>query len=652
MADSCPPRGLKHNACAMACLMRRALHWVQLLGLCALCMPVAWADALVVRDLAVLEVQASSPEPDIGFVSSAQADALFKPVGPVYVGGYSQQPRWLRIKLQVPEPGTWWLELQPPILDDARLYILGEGGFEERRVGDGLPFSTRTPAYRAFVFPLEFTQAGMVTYYLRLSSSSALMAELHLWRPQAFSQAKFAEYAAASFIFGVLFVLFLLNLLSWAFMKMDVMGWFALHVLANLALVMFSSGFVSQFVLPESPGLANTLSQLTLPFLLGSSAPLLRSLFLPRLDPGWLKLLFAWIGIGPVLFVVLATVVAYPVVMHWMLVSALPIYLLMMALVLYVIWLDRKSEFYLFVGFFLTLVGGFLTTLVMLGWWNPGLLPVGFFRPASFAFILAMQVGILLRVHAINRERHRATERALLAEVNVGHERHKLVEQSRFIGMITHELKTPLAVIDASTQALERLNHPPSPNALGRFDRIRRSVRRIERLVDQFLVADQIDHLQGRLNRSPVDVARLLCEVADWSLCEPERLQLQSPPGLSLQADAALLRLALANLIDNAIKYSEPDAPIVLEALALSGPAGRGGVAFSVTDQGQGVAPELQQKIFDRYVRGSFVGRIAGAGLGLHLVKSIAEMHQGTASVQSGEGGSVFTLWLPIAVAA
>jgi signal transduction histidine kinase len=638
---------VKHNAVTM--LISKLLPFLLRLAFCLAVfsgVSVVAAAPLKVGDLAVW--QAVGIADDIAAVSAAERQAQFRPLQDVYAGGFSNEARWLRFTVQVPAAGAWWLEVQPAILDDVRLYIPQGAGFAERRSGDRLSFAQREEPYRAFVFKLNITDTQPQTFYLRLSSSSTLMAQLRLWQADAFHDAKYAEYAMANFIGGVLFMIFCINVLLWYFLRLNVIAWFSLHVLTNLVLVAFSSGLAGQFVFPNKPDLAQTLGQLTLPLLLSASAPLLKSLVIRHFQARWLDRVFQVIVILPLIFGALILGGLGARAVEAMLVISLPFYALMAWVVLRVWRQTGRTELYLWPGALFTVLGGALSTLVMLGWVDLGVMPVGFFRPGSFGLILAMQVSILMLVHRIDTEKKTATERAIRAEMDVQNERKAVLEQSRFIGMITHELKTPLAVIDAATQSLERAARAEHATVSYRYDRIRRAVQRIERLVDQFLSADQIDHVHGQLKISTFDAARLLKGVADASLCAPERIHLQLPEQASLSADAAQMRIALANLVDNAIKYSPADSPIHLSLRACSR-NGCGGMEFVVADEGPGVPVELRDRIFSRYTRGEDVGHISGAGLGLYLVQRIVAAHQGTVTLQARSTlGAAFHVWLPM----
>jgi signal transduction histidine kinase len=226
----------------------------------------------------------------------------------------------------------------------------------------------------------------------------------------------------------------------------------------------------------------------------------------------------------------------------------------------------------------------------------------------------------------------------------------RLVEgQRQLLADVSHELRTPLARIRVSLSLGAEANAADVPR---RLRDIEEDVAALEALVGDLLTASRLDTGGARaLRRERVD-PRLLVEeaVERLSRLHPGRrveTTLESTP--ALDADPGLLSRVLDNLLDNATRYSE-GAPVQVAV----GP-GEGGVTISVRDQGIGIAPEDQARLFTPFFRTdrSRARHTGGAGLGLLLSKRIVEAHGGRIGLESrpGEGTRVF-VWLPAAPAA
>jgi heavy metal sensor kinase len=223
-------------------------------------------------------------------------------------------------------------------------------------------------------------------------------------------------------------------------------------------------------------------------------------------------------------------------------------------------------------------------------------------------------------------------------------------ELKRFSADVSHELRTPLTAIRAVGEVACRERNPAILyDALGS---ILEEVRRMNQLIDRLLLLARADddnlpvHLEAGLVRGALaEVNEALALVAEE---KQQRLDISCDDDLLAVFDPGLLRLALLNLTQNAIRYSPAGKPIALRAFRRDG-----AVVIEVADEGYGIAAEHHQKIFERFYRVDKARSRAegGAGLGLAIVKWSVERMGGSVDLRSEPGrGSTFRLRLrPVA---
>lgn len=217
----------------------------------------------------------------------------------------------------------------------------------------------------------------------------------------------------------------------------------------------------------------------------------------------------------------------------------------------------------------------------------------------------------------------------------------------QFSADASHELQTPLTILKGEIEVALR-----SPRSLEEYQRVLHScleeIERIGRLVGGLLLLARADAGVLRLDLQSVDLPELVTEVVTRMrrLAEEKSILLRSDfsEPISIQGDKEHLQRLLLNLVDNAIKYTQPGG---LVTVSLKGDDHQ--VRIIVTDTGIGLSPSEQEQIFTRFYRSAEAkSQGGGAGLGLCLVRSIAEAHGGSIEVDSTLGqGSTFTVVLP-----
>ncbi|HEY6867464.1 MAG TPA: HAMP domain-containing sensor histidine kinase, partial [Candidatus Eisenbacteria bacterium] len=224
--------------------------------------------------------------------------------------------------------------------------------------------------------------------------------------------------------------------------------------------------------------------------------------------------------------------------------------------------------------------------------------------------------------------------------------------KSGFVSNVTHELKTPIALIRLAVETLEmrRVNTPEEYQMF--LGTIGRETMRLSQLVDNILDFARLEAGRRTFRFEIIDPLGVVRDAIETFRPRLEHqgfhLTLEMPESLPpVRGDAIALSHCLLNLLDNAVKYSKAQRELKVAA------GTRGDeVAISVSDRGIGIAPEDQKRVFEKFVRleTGLVHDVKGAGLGLSLVDQIVRAHEGRVEVQSRLGeGSTFTIVLPVA---
>ena len=247
---------------------------------------------------------------------------------------------------------------------------------------------------------------------------------------------------------------------------------------------------------------------------------------------------------------------------------------------------------------------------------------------------------------------------ALWASLRQASEEIQLAEsKSAFLANVSHELKTPLALIRMAGETLE-LGRVGGDADRARFLQvITRECRRLTHMINHVLDFAKIEAGKKEFRFHPTDLAKVVRETLE--VFEPQfrekqfEVRVDVPPELSpVEADAEAVTRCLMNFIDNAVKYSKERRYIEVKARVRE-PGGNGDsgeVRLGVSDHGIGLSPRDRERIFEKFFRveHGMVHDVKGSGLGLSLVRHIAQAHGGRVEVESNLGqGSTFTLVIP-----
>ena len=238
-------------------------------------------------------------------------------------------------------------------------------------------------------------------------------------------------------------------------------------------------------------------------------------------------------------------------------------------------------------------------------------------------------------------------KREKLLETALTSERLISEQQRRFLSMISHEYRTPIAIINGNLDILMFSETALSMDYSSELDKMKRAIRRLMEVMDTALDQSRSFDVSTSSVLTRIDIAALVsAQLADVAALWPGRFYhiTEEISGAKVIGDPQYLNIAIFNLLDNARKYSPPDSPIQIECRKDGAD-----IVFRVINQSQITTPFISEELFKKYERGSNSANTGGAGIGLWLVRQIIEQYHGTITMESQPQGIVTTVRLPLA---
>lgn len=549
--------------------------------------------------------------------------------------GYSKKTFWLRTSL----PAAYfsgeqrWLQLGPPFIDRLTVYYRPYGSdnpWKQKEFGDHAPARDSDLDYRESVLILAPppTKAGYEMVF-RLQSSSTLILLATLSSPQEFVRSATLDTAFWSFYFGLAVIASGIALwLAVALRRRLLWGicLFSLNYPLVAALHGYPEWLFGDALLPVQDYMISCLSLVsyaTALWLHSEVFDLKKNM--PRLH----QLLLAAIGLN------IALQISIPLGFYGraMQIEAGIFFIASPVLLItsWMLWRRKAVDMNTLLLGLLPPVYVVSAGLALLS--VHGVIPFhnrvySTWQYALIIHIVTVLIIAVLRVRAENRTLMRKQQ--LARELQI--EREASFHQRQFMGMVAHEFRTPLAILEA---ALENLRLCPTVSTQSaRLDRMQRATTRLVQLTDNCLADARLssrDLHADRQNAELLPVIYIAATVVDLSLnhylhviCEGQTVGPQSPSPV-LFIDSGLLCIAIANLLDNSVKYSA-SGEIRIEIYRL-----QKGFEIRIGDRGPGIAPEQVEHIFERYRRGeTHTTTPAGTGLGLYVARQIIQAHGGS----------------------
>lgn len=238
--------------------------------------------------------------------------------------------------------------------------------------------------------------------------------------------------------------------------------------------------------------------------------------------------------------------------------------------------------------------------------------------------------------HEVN-ERRKLQEQLATALVT---EKRTREEQRQLLRMVTHEFRTPLAVVDRAAEMIAVVLPEPPDAVARRLDSIRKAVHRLVKLIDRFLDAERLE--QEAMQPEEIDLLAFTSRIARHfdMMGSGHRLTFSITDDLPRYfGDEDMLATVVINLIENALKYSPEDAPVTV-SIRTAGDE----ITIGVKDQGIGIPEAERRSVGRRFFRASNTQAATGTGLGLYNARKLLEYHQGELRLDAAPGGGTIAL--------
>ena len=593
-------------------------------------------------------------EPAPGALTIEQAlTQQYKPFVTVLNREFSPTVRWLKLLVAAPQQGSEQVVLRigPHYIGHIQLFEHQQGTWTSRSAGDRFPVSQNACADNTYCFPVTI-HAGVDNYfYVRIDTLNGYILTTRAMTPEDLSSLLVEQQRVFGIEFGVVLVICLWALFIYIRTRHRLAGIFFISEVVTLLFSLSTSGLLANLYFEDHVWMDNlsfnTLYVLrliasllvTLEFLRHYGAPKWYSFYVKGAIGILLLQLFA-LKLGPVTLIALN--------FNFLIVTLMPLMLLVALTGCHQMPLAHKR----LIAVGALIVAGLLWTdiLPVLGWVKPSIVTIpGNWGGVIVAIALSLMVNSDLTHRRIIYDREMQELQYLRAR-NLAESEH-IKDRSMLIDMLTHELKNPLATMRMAAGSLTRslgvLTTEQSKDSADRIDSMVQAINNMNTVIERCVQVDQLDQKGFSPKLEDVDVYQVVHDVLT-SQAEAQRLEFRPQSStLIFRTDPNLFAIILTNLLDNAIKYSEPDSLITLEIElneALSVYPAMLKMRVSNTVSQYGVPDSVS--LFSRYYRGPLAHEKSGTGLGLYLVKSLCKILRGSIRFEHNNGLVHFTVEL------
>jgi signal transduction histidine kinase len=602
----------------------------------------------------------------------AAPDPGFEPLPGFLNRGYTAATSWLQVRIErAPSaPADWYLWLAPPILDRLDVYVQtgpdpsNPQDYRRWSLGDHAKATEQLFAHPHPVVPLSLPETGITRIYIAFSGTSTQSLTARLLAPGTFVSSTVVFSAIQGGYLAIALALGLVNLILAARLRDRVYLWYGLYLFTLAIGYLAIEGLLGAFWPAAVAALSDLFTGIGTGLGFATIALFAMALFGTASAHPWLHRYLQATALLGLIAALVSTQPAYRLAASLLNSNGLVLIAVLMFLSYRLMRQGELAGRLFFLAFFATALGGTLTMMRIIGLAPLTALTHYALQFTAVAHMILMTLALTERVLAAEtaarcteagaRARAQDIARQMTEELCVNQsqleqalaaESQAREEQQRFLDLISHEYRTPLATLRTNRQILELKTASDWPGH-DNLARIAQAEQRLSAILDQRLEAYRLATLKEPQAACLPPCAPLHHLETDWPGAHqgrPLRIDCQVPAAARVRLDLPLFEIALFNLLDNAHKYAPLGSVI---GLAVGASAER--VCYQV--ESALTAPLETRRLDQRYVRGSNSSGTQGLGLGLDLVQRIAAAHGGLLDLDSRtETCFIATLWLPLA---
>ncbi|WP_430475016.1 ATP-binding protein [Thalassospira lucentensis] len=562
--------------------------------------------------------------------------------------GFTKHPVWYRapftVESTISDVGqSAFIEMKAAYLNDIRLTILSSDTGKTvwtDQVGDRISSPPDRPASLKHIAKWPNLAPGHYWLTIRVQTNSAHLFEAHL-RTEATILANTGSdsYRNGTYL-GVLIVIFGLYLTFGLLSRDRIIIWYAVYIFGLFLLSFGTSGYAHLLFKGMWPLASDLITGSGTALSIGSVVALWSFIIrLDRLNPVLFRIMmsYAFLAIAGLVTSISDYYIIYAQLFF------IPEIFLLATLLVYMILTGHRVYGTTIYWFYMIALGiptlaGIVHLATLLGGLPINSFTTNVFQTSSTIHLIMLALAMGLRINKLANKRVDAFHTSARADQLAG-------EQRTFITMLSHEFRTPLAIIQRSAEILSLHLRDEKEAIHSRLSTIRSNAGQLSALVDAFLTKETLDSATFTTSRELIAIDQFLSELIGRRRREVQEhnVTLINSEFAIVDIDRILLERAVVNLIENARKYA-PGAAVWVACNR----SANGYVYIRVVDEGPGIPPNDLNKVLNAFFRGRHAATTQGVGLGLHITNRIIEAHDGTMSISVGEkGGTTILLKLP-----